>query len=242
MAIMNLKPGVPPRTSANGLRINPGSTGSTTAQTATTNRKPTAAAKQTGQPSPTPTFSPVDNLVTSLDAQYELLADKTPWIAYAAAIAGEWALCANCAPAASPKKLFRQYNFNRALQGLPSVIAPPDISLPEPASTGYWEIIFDHTANIYIFTDWLNNPGAGYMITTQIGKGIQNNTLYEDPSTYGIPTSSGPAYKAALAIAGNAGGFPPPGQIKTTFIQCCTFNNSGGPGPKMTLEVHYGTV
>lgn len=71
-------------------------------------------------------FTTLDSSIRALDAAFEALPDKSPWITYALNINGEWGLCATCQPDFGAKKLYRQYNFNRQILGLASVDAPID--------------------------------------------------------------------------------------------------------------------
>ena len=79
-------------------------------------------------------FQNMNNQVVQLDAQYDALPDKTPWLDYNEFLNGNWSPCYNCTEAASAKKLYRQYNYNRSLIGLTAVSAPIDPSeeAPEP--------------------------------------------------------------------------------------------------------------
>lgn len=54
------------------------------------------------------------------------MSSKAEWETYAANIDGLWQLCANCQPDSSAKKLFRQYNYNRTILGLPIALSPID--------------------------------------------------------------------------------------------------------------------
>ena len=71
-------------------------------------------------------FANLDRSITQLDAQFDALPNQADWNDYAANIDGEWALCANCTPMSSGKKLFRQYNWNRFLLGKPTITVPID--------------------------------------------------------------------------------------------------------------------
>jgi hypothetical protein len=73
-------------------------------------------------------FQNMDALIRSLDALYDIAADKPAWELYNAGGTADWALCANCAPDKGAKKLFRQYNFNRSLIGLGTVLTPVDLT------------------------------------------------------------------------------------------------------------------
>lgn len=71
-----------------------------------------------------PEFQGMDNLILSLDATFDLLANQADWDSYASAQSGLWELCANCQPDYGGKKFFRQANFNRSLIGLPQLSSP----------------------------------------------------------------------------------------------------------------------
>lgn len=91
---------------------------------------------------PSPAFAPMDSLVMSLDATYELLPNQAEWIDYVATIVGQWQLCANCQPDSTAKKFFRQVNFNRSLLGLGKITAPI-FSNPPPTGPGvscFWDM------------------------------------------------------------------------------------------------------
>lgn len=174
MAILNVNAGQPTSGSINGTRINLGSTTSVTMTTSSNNRRATANSKRGTGVVPTPIFSPMDNLVTSLDAQFDLLPNQTAWNLYALSIAGQWDLCANCQPDTGGKKLFRQINYNRTLLGQPLITVPPGTA-PAPACAGLVvNMAWNNINNWWFLTGGSLPADDGVQVTARVGQGLGN--------------------------------------------------------------------
>ena len=210
MAIYKPSAGGVPRTSLPGVTLTIGGSGQPVMWTPTTNRM-----------KPTPAFSQLDSLILALDASYDALANKAPWLTYAANIAGSWQLCANCEPGSSGKKLYRQYNFNRSLLGLSPVSAP--ISLSESSDIHFVNlaiVLFPPWAQ-YIIVSIDGQPTAS-LITAQVGAVLTN------------PGFVFPSFTADLNIPEGTSAFDQLFATRATgapyFCQC---TSEGAPGLKL---------
>lgn len=180
-------------------------------------------------------FQELNNQITSLDAQYDALANKAPWLTYAANIAGEWSLCANCAPSLAGKKLFRQYNFNRILQLNLVINAPVDDTATCADPQMFW--IYDTTdivptATIAGDVGWT----APVWYTAPLGRGMLNPTVLVDNTTINIPQPAGtPIWVWMTEVLTLNGGIlqPPPSPWQ---MVCCVSDSNGAPGFKSVYE------
>jgi hypothetical protein len=174
---------------------------------------------------PTPAFAALDAQILSLDAMYEQLSDKSPWVTYAANIGGLWQLCANCEPDAGPKKLYRQYNFNRSILGLPSVSAPIDDT--EWAHASDFSIGYEPSTGAPSDCTFLANYFSEqdyYLLQT--GQVMANQYIILGPlDTPPVWFPGDRIFDFWLPyLAG-----PP--------ISCCTFTASGAPGRKIVATI-----
>jgi hypothetical protein len=175
-------------------------------------------------------FLNLNQAIVNLDAGYELLPDKTPWVLYAVAIAGQWQLCANCAPDAGGKKLYRQYNFNRGLISLPVISVPID-----PTATAA-------STALNIFVETLDG-GATYTVTidgippivpcyvvANVGRSLGNPVWLIDATQMNTGITAGSGYVWAMAITEALGLIGRPDGDYPLFIRCCYFDINGAPG------------
>lgn len=166
-------------------------------------------------------FQTLDASILNLDAQYDALADQTPWEGYAANITGEWNLCANCEPDAGGKKLYRQYNFNRRILGLPVVDVP--INDTEHCPSGNWSFAIIGTEDGF-FNNGFNPVDTYYLIN--VGKAMGNPLLLltaaDIPATF--PPGS-PLYDFMAGLPENQ------------FLTACTMLPDGAPGKQVGVIV-----
>jgi hypothetical protein len=170
------------------------------------------------------------------------MSSQAEWQVYAANIEGEWSLCANCEPGASGKKLFRQYNFNRMLIGLPIVDSPIN-NTEFVNATGQGGITIVRTLSTGLFrTTWSaiedNLPyyGAG-----NIGLSM-SNPVVEFTADEHEPSTSGPVHDWILAVAaGLIPGFPNVAN-QTANVWVCYFAGDGAPGPRLMASILFQTV
>lgn len=236
MAIINPASGVNPKKVIDGVMFTTSSTGSVQAVTSTTNRIHGAKTGWYKGSANQSQFSALDNLVTSLDAAFDALPDKSPWVTYAANIAGDWDLCANCQPDDGAKKLYRQYNFNRTLLGLTNTAAPVDNS----------EFYSDALNAVTLFTGggfdvviWRTNqdPQEVGTVFASVGHSLSNPsvTIPGDPANM-LYFPGDPQYIWSYAVAaalGYAGQQVPEG---TQFPTCYTTPN-GAPGTRYFTSI-----
>jgi hypothetical protein len=179
-------------------------------------------------------FTALDQSIVSLDAQYEALADKAPWVAYATNIVGEWSLCANCMPDGGAKKLFRQYNFNRELIGLPVVIAPVDDTEVCDASMQDVQWVLE-TGTTFETTIAVLTSEASFYIVASLGKALANPVIAFNGSDAGVSLTVPNIYSAWVqAVMTSLGFFGQPGELFGT-VPMCVFNVSGAPGMRANV-------
>lgn len=149
-----------------------------------------------------------------------MLADPTVWEDYASDIAGQWSLCANCAPEIAGKKLFRQYNFNRTLLGLAVVTAPVSFGAVCVGTDGDAEPYLGGYALI-----WDGAPGPGGNYYAILGGGITQGKCWLVPLS--LFEAIGPSDVRSIALsslpAGSEGFF------------LCNFDGDGAPGQQTLL-------
>lgn len=186
---------------------------------------------------PSSRFTNLDNLITSLDASFDALTDPSPWVAYAAAITGNWQLCANCQPDYGAKKLFRQYNFNRALAGAATVAVPVDATA-FCLTTGmsvYYQAAFTGFAPTSTVS-W-GSGVDGNIVTAVLGQALENPRLLLNPLDNGFPETSGPAFTWAKAIANTLYPAGLPSGLTETYVPLCSSDSNGAPGLRENIEV-----
>jgi len=193
MAIYKPSAGGVPRGSLPGATLTVGGGGQPVMWTPTSNRLV-----------PTPAFALLDQLILSLDAQFDALPDQAPWFTYAAAIADHWQLCANCNPASTGKKLFRQYNFNRHIIGLPPVAAPASYS--ETSDIAYIEmsLVIIPPAGSYIIISTDPQPTA-CLVTAQVGAVLSNPSILIPALAFHVNIPEGSAAYARLYVTRSTG-------------------------------------
>lgn len=248
MAITSPGTGPAPKVVVAGIMYTIGSTGSPIAVQATNNRKKgTRLAKpgksgqaQGGYPQGQalgPGFISLDNQILALDARYDTLTNQATWDELAAATAGTWALCANCHPESSGKKLYRQINFNRALMGKARTDTPP--AQPPSQVTNASFLGYTHEAGV-------GNDNAFYNITdnTQdiwcsINCGQQQANPLARLAGATVNTNFPPGtaiYNFITACIGFLGTLdnPSTGDI---FPQACCWNDDGFPALQLPCEL-----
>jgi hypothetical protein len=171
--------------------------------------------------SSSPGFQQLDQIIRSLDALYDLLPIQEIWDAYSGNISPEWNLCANCQPDQSGKKLFRQYNFNRRLIGLPTVELPIDDTERCLTSDGSSHLFSSGVLEVQINTDAMVNS---YLVF-QAGDIMSNPVLYVDNVNFVFVDPALPVYQYLA------------GQIPGTVLFACTFNEDGAPGKTVEIEI-----
>lgn len=223
MAIFTPGLGYVQPTVLDGTMLSVGAQQQPVATLATNNRHRSRSRIYRGGTSTMPGFESMDSLILTLDAQYDTLPNQADWISYAAAINGEWQLCANCQPESTGKKLFRQYNFNRFLIGLPLVTVPVDAT---------------EFAAVTVFTmNWL--PFApGQPISLSADPATTQALYFVVPVNQQLanPAVPVPIPGATTIGAGDVGyaallTIPP-----FTTVQVCVFTTNGAPGLQMGLN------
>jgi hypothetical protein len=233
------KPGTDPLPNhvVDGLMLGARGVNSPQVQAANNNRgRPTGQGSQARGPSGAG-FLNLDNQITALDASYDALADQTPWVTYAANIAGEWQLCANCSPESSGKKLYRQYNFNRQLLGLATVISPIDDT--EYAQPTEMDATFNNSASSPpqdVISRWLP-PTNDPWVVAQVGQIGANPMYHMDEADNDVHRTAGPIFDFYLSICKALALLGPPGTVKTAVFNCCTMMPSGAPGLQVQLDL-----
>lgn len=176
-------------------------------------------------------FQSLNNSITQLDAAYELLtpAQQGEWITYAANIAGEWGLCANCQPDSAAKKLYRQYNFNRQAIGAGTVNVPIDATEICDGQFGncYWQ-----QAGLSSFVSYQGTAPTALTMWVMVTTGQAKGNVVVPVSQAAFLTNSLPGtadYNSFVTIA-NALGWPTPPPSSVAFPQCCYFTTNGAPG------------
>lgn len=204
-----------------GMTFTQGAQGQPVINTPTNNRARTVTSPVARTAVPSPAFQGLDQLILALDAQYDLLPDKTPWLEYAENITAEWQLCANCQPDYGAKKLYRQYNFYRESIGLIVVDAPVDNT--EFAATNSVQGLLFLDGSVLL----TGVPGAApQWFIAQAGLALGNPRVLVSPSDLGsfiLPGS--PIYDFLMRV--------PVG----TQQPCCTCTQTGAPGLKAYTEV-----
>lgn len=185
----------------------------------------------------TPAFQSLDQLIRSLDAQYELLPNQLDWINFSLYLDPDWGLCANCVLPATGKKLYRQYNFNRNISTRLTVGTPVDAG----------EFCSLNGIEAYLF---LNAPTADYdviitsesiggdWVVAQVGLALLN-PIHKFPGASGF--YSGPMTDATgqwyLAILAAMGIVIIPGNHDYT-VNICPFATEGTPGLMQSMIIH----
>lgn len=186
----------------------------------------------------TPGFVLLNQTITHLDALFDLLPNQAAWNAYAAAIAGEWGLCANCAPDTAGKKLFRQMNFTRAVQGLSTITTPPPggpycvASFVYMESNGYGT---ERVCSLYVAP-----PQDGVIfLQASCGLGMRNPWVtFTMADTYTPATQGQPIYTFVQAVM-TALGIWGASTFQGPPVQCCIALQGGEPGVPATGPAYW---
>ena len=182
-------------------------------------------------------FQQLDQTIYHLDASYDLLTFKLPWINYAANIAGEWQLCANCLVDLAGKKLFRQYNFNRQILSLSLVNAPID----DTATGSISQLLLSWVTN---YAPGINAAHVAFLVAdadktaiAQIGLQMGNPAYKLNVADFGSYHTAGKLFDFVeqLAIFLNYQTLAPGFYDFTVFA--CTTDADGAPGLQLPMEV-----
>lgn len=176
-----------------------------------------------------PSQTAQNQLIINLDAQFDILPNQAAWNAYAAGVAGNWQLCADCEVDQGGKKLFRAYNFYRFIFGLPLDLTPPLTSVP-PSGTCASVVIFGPMSGDFVVINEQGPDGQTVVFIAQIGKQLSNAHLVFPNADNGVPFYSGsPQYDWAYEIGGYTGvvNSPVPDHAP---IKICTALPDGTPG------------
>jgi hypothetical protein len=239
MAIASPNDGVPPQVVATTRLSNQGPNAPAVLSTATSNRTRSKGAKlrigiakqEAGaQPPPVPSgFTPLDQLILSLDSAYDQLTptQQTKWTTLAAAYT--WSLCANCQPDSSGKKLYRQTNYFRRLIGLTQLDDPT--GLAPPFSKGYvLQPYYTTSSNTppttYVQWGVIAQP-EGTIAIANIGRQLNNPWVVLHQSWQGAFLTSGPGFNFVVLLCTWA--FPQPQPTNFATIPFCYCTPDGLP-------------
>jgi hypothetical protein len=174
---------------------------------------------------PSQSYQMLDAGILALDAQYEQLTNKSAWEDFAAEIAGQWQLCANCMPDAAGKKLYRQVTFNRQLLGLPFTSDPSTLSVPQDEYDVALTNQISGPGPYFVFMHAPTTILPSYLIV-QLGLASSNPLLYLDNNlvNYAILPPSSIYYQWSVLTA--------PGPVRA-----CLMNEDGVPCLNSTITV-----
>lgn len=146
-------------------------------------------------------FAALDRSIIALDKKYDTEADAAAWAAAATSLLGTWALCANCQPDEGPKKLFRQWNFNREMQGQDDILTPS--ALVDEQAFDFLQVICGYSLTTGKLGVTLNFTGltASVLIIAQVGSLASNPFTTIKATDSGPVTTGGPLWVWAWAIA-----------------------------------------
>jgi hypothetical protein len=183
-------------------------------------------------------FADLDNLIFHLDGAFDALPNIAAWVAVAAAFDGLWDLCANCARDGTGKKLFRQVNFNRFLNGLglltdPSGLAEypygPSILVDVHYNTG-------GTATAVVFSS--TNAPQSHVAVFQVGMQLSNIVFDFTGAVYAPLDPSSPLWQLAITLVDVSGGKPPVGGERDYAGNICWSLGDGMPGQNGSFSIH----
>lgn len=174
-------------------------------------------------------FKMLDTAIVNLDASFETLPDKTPWAAYAAAIEGEWQLCANCMPDGGAKKLYRQYNFNRQRISLPVVSTPTDDT--EVCDAFLIGFRYDGTGG-GLLCSWECSPPPlqDFWCVASVGKSLTNPLIFLPKADNAVDQPGVTPLSVWLENVGKLIGIKFIGLEGTLSTAVCVFTVNGAPG------------
>lgn len=180
-------------------------------------------------------YQSTDQTVVNIDASYDALPDKTPWVDWSVSIADEWQACANCEVGTGPKKLFRVVNLNRIFTGIGySPVVPTDLAV----QTGQLnEIQFqpDGAPGSWVIFTVIVGDLVNAVCTSLCNQGQNNPTVVINQpigrTLYNIGTAEYAwAFKSAALLGFDA--FADDGRFQE-FLQCIC-GPDGQPGPGIT--------
>jgi hypothetical protein len=178
-----------------------------------------------------PGFTPLDNQIRYLDAQFDNLPNQADWNAVAAAFAGLWGLCANCQPDAGGKKLYRQVQMNRSLVGLPPIGTPPTPSagFVPGVSSAQWinqpSVPGNNNASVT-----LDELGTDVWVVAVIGLALANPIAFVASSESGTSFPPGTDIFKLVSQTITVKAAPAPISAGDFENQVCTFDVNGFPG------------
>lgn len=210
---------------------------STTMHKANNNRSNVKAQVQPGVVNQNNNFVDLDLLITTLDAQFDTLPNQSDWNDYAANIAGNWQLCANCAPESSGKKLFRQYNYSRIIAKLPLITVPTDnTAYAASLVTGIiWDINYPAQPDRMLVS--ILPPGIRQRMTYQVGRLNSNPTYFWQGTESGFHTSGSSFYAFFSTLYLAVTSLPPLHSSKSIQVPGCVADEHGAPGLKTTTAI-----
>lgn len=184
-------------------------------------------------------FQQLNTAIVNLDAIYDLLPNKALWVAYAASVAGGWHLCANCQPDSGPKKLFRQINFNRQLQGLPILTVPPPVSPPAEAANMQANVANLPSFGLVGTLALWNNATVDTYIVAICGKAQANPSFVATPGERDVfSDSTAAAGFCAAVMAAKAPDTTAPFSATWSAVICVS-TPGGVPGLRGGLTISY---
>lgn len=166
------------------------------------------------------------------------MSTQSDWNAYAAAVGTAWGLCASCEPVYSGKKIFRQYNLNRQLLGLPVSLAVPAIEticdcsiadLNYSASVG-----FPFPPRVLIAGTFPTE--LPFYIVANCGLGLANPVLKLNIGNFDINLDGPNPTQAWLLKVQTLIGQQPSAVASTVVVRVCNFYGDGRPGPSTLVN------
>lgn len=184
-------------------------------------------------------FQMLDASIFNLDASFEQLTatQKTAWENYATKIAGEWELCANCAPSTAGKKLYRQYNFTRASLGLTPLSAP--VSGTEFQARRVTSLNLDQSMILGpTSASYTMSPGSQNVTATfQFGRALGNPTFTFSSARAGIGLLPGaPEFAQIVTVVLEGIPNPTPGP-NNAGVKACSATSNGAPGLRVECDL-----
>lgn len=150
---------------------------------------------------------------------------QAEWNTYAANVANQWNLCANCEVSQGGKKLFRQYNFNRSLVGLGRIDTPvDDTEVVDQGGIAFqiYLTAFGAPAGLFINTTF----PAPVWIVAQAGKALGNPLIHFVP---------GDEFRFYLSTDPTFIWFD---NLKTIpSLVGCAFSDTGAPGFRIGIGI-----
>lgn len=167
------------------------------------------------------------------------MATKTDWITYAANIAGDWSLCANCQPDTAAKKLFRQYQFYRLQLGLAVALTPVDDTEVAQLVPSFFTYHVNGLAGEYAVWGAAFPPSVDVHLIAQLGMIQSNPQVLLTPTDANVVLTIGAVFDWIKLCATTLLAQPPPGGAEVASMMVCPFNGTGAPGFRTAVDVHF---